>query len=130
MKAIGAREICSDASRVWSRMRAGLFAVLFLAAQAPTARADDLPLPSPFNGLGNLPAPLNWLLPNYRNLAAPYSWSGFFASPLINYQIAQFSGAGGRSLKDASGVTFGGEAGYNFQINHFVFGPQLIFPIR
>lgn len=123
MKAIGASEMCSDASRVWSRLRAGLFAVLFLAAQAPAARADDLPLPSPLNGLGNLPAPLNWLLPNYRNLVAPYSWSGFFASPLINYQTAQFKGAGGRSLRDARGLTFGGEAGYNFQIDHFVFGP-------
>ncbi len=87
------------------------------------AHADDLPLPAPLGGLGSLPTPLNWLLPNYKNMVAPYSWNGFFATPLINYQTAQFSGNGGRLLKNAQGFTFGAEAGYNFQFGRFVVGP-------
>ena len=87
------------------------------------ARADDLPLPAPLAGLGSLPAPANWLLPNYRNLVAPYNWSGFFVHPLIGYQTAQFSGDGGRYLRNASGFSLGVEGGYNFQFGNFVAGP-------
>lgn len=97
--------------------------VLALGLAAVGARADDLPLPAPFSSLGSLPTPWNWILPNYRNLAAPYPWSGFFVSPLINYQTAQFSGNGGRLLRNAQGFTFGAEAGYNFQYGNFVIGP-------
>ena len=89
---------------------------------SPAARADDLPLPAPLAGLGSLPTPLNWLLPNYRASFAP-NWSGFYAHPLIGYQTAQFTGSGGRLLNNANGFTFGGEAGYNFQAGQFVFGP-------
>jgi outer membrane immunogenic protein len=87
------------------------------------ARAADLPLPQPLAGAGSLPTPLNWILPNYTNLAAPYSWNGFYASPLINYQTAQWRGEGGRLLKNARGFTFGAEAGYNFRFGQFVVGP-------
>lgn len=90
---------------------------------APAARADDLPLPAPLSGLGNLPTPWNWILPNYRNLTPPYPWSGFFFSPLLNYQTAQFSGSGGRLLNSAQGFTFGAEGGYNFQFGQFVIAP-------
>jgi outer membrane immunogenic protein len=87
------------------------------------ARADDLPLPAPLSGLGSLPAPANWLLPNYKSMAPPYVWSGFFVHPLIGYQTAEFSGAGGRLVNNASGFTLGGEGGYNFQLGRFVLGP-------
>ena len=87
------------------------------------ARADDLPLPAPLSGLGSLPAPASWLLPNYKTMAPPYAWSGFFVHPLIGYQTAQFSGAGGGLLKSAAGFTLGGEGGYNFQFGRFVIGP-------
>ena len=101
--------------------RAQLFAALSLLTAG--ARADDLPLlPAPINGLGSLPSPLNIVLPNYKAMAAPYLWSGFFASPQIGWQTAQFSGAGGRFLKNAQGITLGGEAGYNFEVQRFVFG--------
>jgi outer membrane immunogenic protein len=98
-------------------------AALGLGLMSAAARADDLPLPAPFSGLGSLPVPFSWILPNYKVLSAPYQWSGFFASPLINYQTAQFRGGGGRTLKDARGFTFGAEAGYNYQVGNVVVGP-------
>jgi len=110
-------------ARVRNFACAGLVAVLSIGVHPPAARADDLPLPAPLSSLGSLPYPANWLLPNYRNIAAPYNWSGFFATPLIGYQTAQFQGNGGRLLKNAQGFTFGAEAGYNFQAGAFVFGP-------
>jgi outer membrane immunogenic protein len=110
-------------ARVRSFASAGLVAILGAGMLSPAARADDLPLPTPLSGLGSLPYPANWLLPNYRNMAAPYNWSGFYATPLIGYQTAQFQGNGGRLLKNAQGFTFGAEAGYNFQAGAFVFGP-------
>ena len=90
---------------------------------AVPSRADDLPWPAPLNGLGNLPTPLNWIVPNYKALTVPYDWSGFFVNPLPNYQTAQFRGQGGRYLRNAQGVTLGAEAGYNFQAGNIVFGP-------
>ncbi len=86
------------------------FAASAILAMGP-ARGDDLPFPAPLSGLGSLPAPANWLLPNYRNLAAPYRWSGFFVHPLIGYQTAQFSGDGGQLLKNANGFSLGAEGG-------------------
>jgi outer membrane immunogenic protein len=106
-----------------SKFRVALAAMSIACLSAGSACADDLPLPAPLSGLGSLPAPQNWLLPNYKNLIAPYNWSGFFVNPLGTYQTAQFRGAGGRYLKNAQGVTFGAEAGYNFQAGNFVFGP-------
>lgn len=105
-------------------MRAALptFALAVVLAGG-SACADDLSWPAPLNGLGNLPAPLNWLVPNYKALTAPYDWSGFFVNPIPNYQTAQFRGQGGRYLKNAQGVTLGLEAGYNFHAGNFVFGP-------
>jgi outer membrane immunogenic protein len=101
---------------------ASLFAALSLAPVV--ARGDDIPmLPQPLSGLGSLPSPLNLLLPNYKTMAPPYLRSGFFASPQLGYQTAQFSGEGGRYFKNAQGFTLGGEAGYNFQVHEFVFGP-------
>ena len=89
---------------------------------AVAARADDVPYLGPFAGLGSLPAPLDWVLPNYKTVAAP-DWRGFTINPLLSYQTAQFSGAGGRYLRNAQGFTFGAEAGYNFQVDRIVFGP-------
>jgi outer membrane immunogenic protein len=109
-----------------TRVRLGLGLAVLLMALVPrsAARADELPLPQPLASLGDLPTPLDWLLvPHYKNLAAPFAWSGFFASPLINYQGANFHGLGGRLLKQAHGFTLGGEAGYNFQVGQFVLGP-------
>ncbi len=102
---------------------AAVAAGLGLGVISVGARADDLPLPAPLSGLGSLPAPANWLLPNYRNMTPPYAWTGFFVHPLIGYQTAQFSGDGGRFLKNANGFTLGGEGGYNFQFGSFVVGP-------
>jgi outer membrane immunogenic protein len=110
--------------RNWLRALGGLSVAAALGSGlSGAARADDLPLPAPLSGLGSLSPPFNWLLPNYKNMVAPYSWNGFFATPLINYQTAEFSGAGGRLLKNAQGFTFGAEAGYNFQVGNFVLGP-------
>jgi len=86
------------------------------------ARADDVPYFGPLAGVGSLPAPLNWVLPNYKAAVAP-DWRGFTIEPLLSYQTAQFSGAGGRYLRNAQGFTFGAEAGYNFQAGPVVFGP-------
>jgi outer membrane immunogenic protein len=104
--------------------RLGAGAALALGLVAGAARADDLPiLPAPLSGLGSLPFPGNWLLPNYKATVAPNSWSGFYVHPLIGYQTAQFTGGGGRLLTNANGFTLGGEGGYNFQFGQFVFGP-------
>ncbi|WP_294541381.1 outer membrane beta-barrel protein [uncultured Rhodoblastus sp.] len=108
-----------------SNFRVALAAMSAACLCAEPARADDLPLPAPLSGLGSLPPPQNWLLPNYKNLSAPYNWSGFFVKPLVAYQTAQFQGAGGRYLKNAQGVTFGAETGYNFQAGNLVFGPSV-----
>jgi outer membrane immunogenic protein len=114
-------------ARAFERSRisrpAAVAAGLCFSFAAFGARADNLPLPAPFSSLGSLPTPYNWLLPNYRNLVAPYAWSGFFITPLIGYQTAQFQGNGGRLLRNAQGFTFGAEAGYNFQFGNFVIGP-------
>jgi hypothetical protein len=114
-------------ARAFERSRisrpAAVAAGLYFSFAAFGARADNLPLPAPFSSLGSLPTPYNWLLPNYRNLVAPYAWSGFFITPLIGYQTAQFQGNGGRLLRNAQGFTFGAEAGYNFQFGNFVIGP-------
>ena len=56
-------------------------------------------------------------------MAPPYAWNGFFVHPLIGYQTAEFTGGGGRLLKNANGFTLGGEGGYNFQFGRFVLGP-------
>jgi outer membrane immunogenic protein len=108
-------------TRIRSRLGARLACLVLAISFGSPARADDLP--EPLATLGNLPTPLDWIIPHYKNLAAPYSWTGFFASPLINYQSANFHGLGGRLLKQANGVTLGGEAGYNFQAGQFVLGP-------
>ncbi len=104
-----------------SRLYTGIAALLFSVAVGLPARADELP--EPLAAIGNLPTPLDWIVPHYKNLAAPFAWSGFFVSPLINYQSADFHGLGGRMLKQAHGFTLGGEAGYNFQAGQFVLGP-------
>jgi outer membrane immunogenic protein len=109
--------------RLWNALAANVVVASGLSLFSAGARADDLPLPAPLSSLGSLPTPLNWMLPNYRTMAAPYSWSGFYARPLISYQNAQWRGDGGRLLKNASGFTFGTEAGYNFQLGQFVVGP-------
>jgi outer membrane immunogenic protein len=98
-------------------------AALGLSLLSAGARADDLPVPAPLSSLGSLPTPFNWLLPNYKTLAPLSAWNGFYATPLIGYQTAQFRGDGGRYLRNAQGFTFGGEAGYNFQFQNFVVGP-------
>ncbi len=92
--------------------------VLFAAA----ARADDIPYAGPVAGLGSLPTPYNWILPNYKAAFVP-DWRGFTVNPMIGYQTAQFNGLGGRYLRNAQGFTFGGQAGYNFQVGRVVFGP-------
>ena len=56
-------------------------------------------------------------------MAPPYAWNGFFVHPLIGYQTAEFTGGGGRLLKNANGFTLGGEGGYNFQFGRVVLGP-------
>jgi outer membrane immunogenic protein len=104
-----------------SRLCTGLAALLFGVALGVPVVADELP--EPLAAIGNLPTPLDWIVPHYKNLAAPFAWNGFFASPLINYQSAEFHGLGGRLLKQAHGFTLGGEAGYNFQAGQFVLGP-------
>ena len=109
--------------RLGNSVRAVVVAGLTLGGISAAARADDLPLPAPLSGLGSLPAPANWLLPNYRTMAPPYAWNGFFVHPLIGYQTAEFTGGGGRLLKNANGFTLGGEGGYNFQLGRFVLGP-------
>lgn len=80
-------------------------------------------LPDALRPIGNLPMPLSLLIPHYSELAAPHDWSGFTFKPLLNYQTMSFNGSGGHYLKDASGVTLGAEAGYNFQIGNIVLGP-------
>lgn len=94
---------------------------LGLSLVASSAMAQQLA--EPLRPIGNLPAPFNILIPNYTDLMAPHPWSGFFIDPSIKYQKAQFTKAGGKTLKDAQGFTLGGEAGYNFQYGNFVFGP-------
>lgn len=96
-----------------------------LAFAGGAAEADDLPIvPQPVAGIGSLPAPLNWLVPNYSATLTP-SWTGFFVKPIIGYQSAEFSGNVGRLLGHAQGFTFGGEGGYNYQIGSFVVGPAV-----
>ncbi len=96
-----------------------------LAIAGGAAKGDDLPIvPQPVAGVGSLPAPLNWLVPNYSATLTP-SWTGFFVKPTIGYQSAQFSGNAGRLLGNAQGFTFGGEGGYNYQIGSFVLGPAV-----
>jgi outer membrane immunogenic protein len=88
---------------------------------AGTAGAQSLP--DALRPIGNLPTPLSLIIPHYSELAAPYEWSGFTFKPLLNYTTTSFNSRGGRYLKDASGVTLGAEAGYNFQMGNFVLGP-------
>jgi outer membrane immunogenic protein len=111
----------TGSSSTWRRAAAAILAAASVLA-ATRASADDIPYLGPLAGLGNLPAPFSWLLPNYKTVVVP-DWRGFTVNPLINYQTAQFTGAGGRFLRSAQGFTFGGEAGYNFQADRFVFGP-------
>ena len=106
-----------------SKFRVAIAAMSVACLSAGSTLADDLPWPAPLSGLGSLQAPLNWIVPNYKNPVAPYNWSGIFINPLATYQTAEFRGAGGRYLKNAQGATFGLETGYNFQAGNFVFGP-------
>ena len=84
------------------------------------ALADELP--EPLHTFGNLPAPLDWVIPHYEDLPASYSWTGFLVSPLISYQTASFTGPGGHLIRGAQGVTLGAEAGYDHEIDQFVLG--------
>jgi outer membrane immunogenic protein len=80
-------------------------------------------LPQPLQPLGSLPTPLDWVIPHYTELQAPYNWTGFLTHPIITYQSVSFGGSGGRYLNDANGLGLGLEADYNFQYGNIVFGP-------
>src|SRR5947209_11634507 len=78
------------------------------AALSGAAEADNIPfLPQPLSGLGSLPWPVSFILPNYKTVVPPNSWTGFYVSPQIGYQGAQFTGNAGDRLRSAHGITLG-----------------------
>jgi outer membrane immunogenic protein len=103
-------------------MRKTFFAAIsFVILSAVAVHAQSLP--QPLRPIGELPSPLNLIIPNYADLPVPYNWSGLLLHPLLTYQTASFSGRGGHFLKDAGGVGLGLDAAYNFQYGNIVFGP-------
>jgi outer membrane immunogenic protein len=85
------------------------------------AQAQELP--ALLKPIGALPSPANILIPNYMPDMRQVNFTGFYVNPLLGFQTVSFAGRGGRSLKDAGGVTLGAEAGYNWQSGSFVAGP-------
>ena len=91
----------------------GLVAALGLVSASAMVQAADLPART---------APPAFTAPMLVN-----SWQGFYAGTTFGYGFTNFStrqaGGGSHSI-DASGQVGGGLVGYNFQVGHFVFGPE------